>query len=125
MSAENSKGANQAGTVIAIVADIMAVILGLWILMYVLDANGGNDVVLVEDLAGPVEAGVGIAQVLDGLEDVQGAVGLAQRPEGQGEFGGLAAGHPGVRDHAAYAQAGDDEALPVLLDTGLGLRAGQ
>ncbi|OIJ67223.1 hypothetical protein [Streptomyces mangrovisoli] len=36
---------NEAGTVIAIVADIMALILGLWILMYLLDANRANDFV--------------------------------------------------------------------------------
>ncbi|WP_371659603.1 hypothetical protein [Streptomyces sp. NBC_00280] len=41
------RGNNQAGTVIAIVADIMAVILGLWILMYLLDANRANDFVQV------------------------------------------------------------------------------
>ena len=39
------RGTNQAGTVIAIVADIMALILGLWILMYLLDANRANDFV--------------------------------------------------------------------------------
>lgn len=38
-------GSNQAGRVIAIVADIMAFILGLWILMYLFDANGTNDFV--------------------------------------------------------------------------------
>ncbi|MFF0202747.1 hypothetical protein [Streptomyces sp. NPDC005017] len=37
--------ANQAGRVIAIVADIMAFILGLWILMYLLDANPSNSFV--------------------------------------------------------------------------------
>lgn len=37
---------------IALVADIMAVILGLWILMYLLDANRANDLVqLVHDVA--------------------------------------------------------------------------
>jgi hypothetical protein len=45
-------GANQAGTVIAIVADIMALILGLWILMYLLDANRANSLVqFVHDAA--------------------------------------------------------------------------
>lgn len=44
-SRTRSNGANQAGTVIAVVADIMALILGLWILMYLLDANQGNDFV--------------------------------------------------------------------------------
>ncbi|MFE1440782.1 hypothetical protein [Streptomyces sp. NPDC058739] len=37
--------ANQAGRVIAIVADVMAFILGLWILMYLLDANPSNSFV--------------------------------------------------------------------------------
>ncbi|MFI7410063.1 hypothetical protein ACIBU0_15505 [Streptomyces sp. NPDC049627] len=45
MSPRYRNGANQAGTVIAIVADIMALILGLWILMYLLDANRANDFV--------------------------------------------------------------------------------
>ncbi|MEU6577371.1 hypothetical protein [Streptomyces sp. NPDC046805] len=40
-----SLGTNQAGRVIAVVADVMAVILGLWILMYLLDANRANDFV--------------------------------------------------------------------------------
>jgi hypothetical protein len=35
------------GTVIAVVADALAVILGLWIVMYLLDANRGNDLVQV------------------------------------------------------------------------------
>ncbi|MGW1542635.1 hypothetical protein ACWCPM_20765 [Streptomyces sp. NPDC002309] len=43
---------NQAGRIIAVVADIMAFILGLWILMYLLDANPGNDFVqFVHDAA--------------------------------------------------------------------------
>ncbi|GAB3006741.1 hypothetical protein GCM10023080_085670 [Streptomyces pseudoechinosporeus] len=43
---------NQAGRVIAIVADIMALILGLWILMYLLDANRANDFVqFIQDAA--------------------------------------------------------------------------
>ncbi|GLW50722.1 hypothetical protein Stsp02_63830 [Streptomyces sp. NBRC 14336] len=42
MSPRYRNGTNQAGTVIAAVADIMAFILGLWILMYLLDANRGN-----------------------------------------------------------------------------------
>ncbi|WP_037669649.1 hypothetical protein [Streptomyces griseus] len=45
MSPRYRNGANQAGTVIAVVADVMAVILGLWILMYLLDANRANDFV--------------------------------------------------------------------------------
>ncbi|MDO0932717.1 hypothetical protein QQY66_13820 [Streptomyces sp. DG2A-72] len=40
-----TSGSNQAGRVIALVADVMAAILGLWILMYLLDANGANDFV--------------------------------------------------------------------------------
>ncbi|MGW2930437.1 hypothetical protein ACWDA7_00865 [Streptomyces sp. NPDC001156] len=52
MSPRYRNGANQAGTVIAIVADVMAFILGLWILMYVLDANRTNDLVqFVHDAA--------------------------------------------------------------------------
>ncbi|GGS94697.1 hypothetical protein [Streptomyces chromofuscus] len=52
MSPRYRNGANQAGTVIAIVADIMAFILGLWILMYLLDANPGNALVqFVHDAA--------------------------------------------------------------------------
>ena len=45
-------GTNQAGRVIAVVADVMAFILGLWILMYLLDANRGNYLVeFVHDTA--------------------------------------------------------------------------
>jgi fumarate reductase subunit D len=52
MSPRYRNGSNQAGTVIAIVADVMAVILGLWILMYLLDANRANDLVqFVHDAA--------------------------------------------------------------------------
>ncbi|WP_155055561.1 hypothetical protein [Streptomyces blattellae] len=47
-----SRGSNQAATVIAIVANTMAGILGLWILMYLLDANRANDLVqFVHDTA--------------------------------------------------------------------------
>lgn len=43
---------NQAAKIVAIVADVMAGILGLWILMSLLDANQGNDLVrVVEDAA--------------------------------------------------------------------------
>ncbi|MDH6697946.1 hypothetical protein, partial [Streptomyces sp. MAA16] len=45
MSYRNRSGSNSAGTVIAVVADVMAVIIGLWILMYLLDANRANDLV--------------------------------------------------------------------------------
>ncbi|MBV2353730.1 hypothetical protein KUM39_05040 [Streptomyces sp. J2-1] len=45
-------GSNQAGRVIAVVADIMALILGLWIVMYLLDANRANSLVqFVHDAA--------------------------------------------------------------------------
>ncbi|MFH9015153.1 hypothetical protein ACH4C6_27730 [Streptomyces sp. NPDC017943] len=39
------RSGSSAGTAIAVVADIMALILGLWILMYLLDANQGNSFV--------------------------------------------------------------------------------
>jgi hypothetical protein len=45
-------GGNEAAAFIRLVADIMAIILGLWILMYVLDANRANDLVsFVRDAA--------------------------------------------------------------------------
>ncbi|GAA2442237.1 hypothetical protein [Streptomyces macrosporus] len=45
-------GGNQAAAVIRVVADIVAAVIGLWILLYVLDANRGNDlVVFVQDSA--------------------------------------------------------------------------
>ncbi|WP_394434656.1 hypothetical protein [Streptomyces sp. SGAir0957] len=40
----NRRGSS-AGRVVMIIADILAVILVLWILMYLLDANRGNDLV--------------------------------------------------------------------------------
>ncbi|MGW1123728.1 hypothetical protein [Streptomyces sp. NPDC002526] len=41
-----------AARVIALVADVMAFIIGLWILMYLLDANRGNELVeFVRDTA--------------------------------------------------------------------------
>lgn len=44
--------ATHAGRIIAVVADVMALILGLWILMYLLDANPANDFVqFVHDVA--------------------------------------------------------------------------
>ncbi|MGW2564008.1 hypothetical protein ACWCXB_33270 [Streptomyces sp. NPDC001514] len=53
MSFRQRSGSHQAATVITVVADVMAVILGLWILMYVLDANRANDLVMfVQDVAG-------------------------------------------------------------------------
>ncbi|GGJ11878.1 hypothetical protein [Streptomyces brasiliensis] len=52
MSPRYRNGTNQAGTVVAIVADVMAFVLGLWIAMYLLDANRANDLVqFVHDVA--------------------------------------------------------------------------
>ncbi|MGX1884652.1 hypothetical protein [Streptomyces sp. NPDC055287] len=52
MSPRHRSGSNQAATVIVVIADIMAVIIGLWILMYLLDANRANDLVnFVQDAA--------------------------------------------------------------------------
>lgn len=52
MSPRYRSGSTSAGTVIAVIADVMAVILGLWILMYLLDANRANDLVrFVHDAA--------------------------------------------------------------------------
>ncbi|MGW7368699.1 hypothetical protein ACWGI8_36045 [Streptomyces sp. NPDC054841] len=52
MSFRQRSGSHQAATIITVVADVMAVILGLWILMYVLDANRANDLVsFVQDVA--------------------------------------------------------------------------
>jgi hypothetical protein len=45
MSPRYRNGTNQAGTVVAIAADIVAVILGLWILMDQFDANPANSLV--------------------------------------------------------------------------------
>ncbi|MBO1333153.1 hypothetical protein [Streptomyces sp. VRA16 Mangrove soil] len=39
------RGTNEAARVVMVVADVLALILGLWILMYLLDANRGNDLV--------------------------------------------------------------------------------
>lgn len=38
-------GANGAAVAVRTIADVMAVILGLWIVMYLLDANRANDLV--------------------------------------------------------------------------------
>lgn len=52
MSLSRRNGTLQAAKVITIVADVMAVILGLWILMYLLAANRANDLVsFVQDTA--------------------------------------------------------------------------
>lgn len=45
-------GAGQAAIAVRLIADIAAGIIGLWILLYLLDANGANDlVVLLHDCA--------------------------------------------------------------------------
>ncbi|MZD09700.1 hypothetical protein GTW43_32155 [Streptomyces sp. SID5785] len=41
----STRRSTSAARAIVIVADVMALILGLWILMYLLDANRGNDLV--------------------------------------------------------------------------------
>jgi hypothetical protein len=52
MTDSRRSGLSQAGVVVQLVADIVAAIIGLWILLYVLDANPGNDlVVVVKDAA--------------------------------------------------------------------------
>jgi hypothetical protein len=52
MSPRTRSGSTSAGTAVAVIADIMAFILGLWILMYLLDANRANDLVrFVHDAA--------------------------------------------------------------------------
>lgn len=40
-----TRSGSSAGTAVAVVADIMAGVLGLWILMYLLEANRANDLV--------------------------------------------------------------------------------
>ncbi|MFE2289672.1 hypothetical protein [Streptomyces sp. NPDC059452] len=45
MSPRTSSGSSTAARIIAAVADILAFIIILWILMYLLDANRGNDFV--------------------------------------------------------------------------------
>ncbi|WP_419994553.1 hypothetical protein [Streptomyces boninensis] len=45
-------GGNPAAIAIAVIADIAALVIGLWILMYVLDANQGNSLVdFIQDSA--------------------------------------------------------------------------
>lgn len=52
MSSRYRSSAAPAGTVIAVVADVMAFFLLLWIVMYLLDANRGNELVqFVQDVA--------------------------------------------------------------------------
>ncbi|MFH9263815.1 hypothetical protein [Streptomyces sp. NPDC017546] len=43
--AVSSSGSSSAARVIAVVADVLAFVIILWILMYLLDANRGNDFV--------------------------------------------------------------------------------
>ncbi|MFH9293513.1 hypothetical protein [Streptomyces sp. NPDC017520] len=45
MSPRTRSGSSSAARVIAVVADILAFVIILWILMYLLDANRGNDFV--------------------------------------------------------------------------------
>ncbi|WP_327175522.1 hypothetical protein OG599_09520 [Streptomyces sp. NBC_01335] len=52
MSYRRGSGSSTAGRAIAVVADVMAFIIILWILMYLLDANRGNELVqFVQDSA--------------------------------------------------------------------------
>ncbi|MEV0264024.1 hypothetical protein AB0I49_22165 [Streptomyces sp. NPDC050617] len=52
MSKRLRQGSNGAATAVIVVADVTALILGLWILFYVLDANRANDLVgFVHDAA--------------------------------------------------------------------------
>ncbi|MFE0136661.1 hypothetical protein ACFWY6_34625 [Streptomyces sp. NPDC059037] len=52
MSGRRAQATGQAAKIIAVVADVMGVVLGLWILMYLLDANRANDLVqFVHDVA--------------------------------------------------------------------------
>ncbi|MET9803980.1 hypothetical protein [Streptomyces sp. NPDC006368] len=52
MSPRHRNGSNRAATAVAVVADILAAVIGLWILMYLLDANRANDLVqFVQDAA--------------------------------------------------------------------------
>ncbi|MGP9021068.1 hypothetical protein ACT1U9_22070 [Streptomyces sp. BR1] len=45
MSPRHYSGTNEAARVVIVIADVMAFIIGLWILMYLLDANRANDLV--------------------------------------------------------------------------------
>ncbi|MGW1226884.1 hypothetical protein [Streptomyces sp. NPDC001478] len=45
MSYRRGNGSGTAARVIVAVADVMAFIIGVWILMYLLDANPGNELV--------------------------------------------------------------------------------
>ncbi|HET6859466.1 MAG TPA: hypothetical protein VFH94_20560 [Streptomyces sp.] len=51
-SRTRTRSGNPVATIIQVVADVMAFILGLWIVMYLLDANRANDLVeFVHDAA--------------------------------------------------------------------------
>ncbi|MFB7467194.1 hypothetical protein [Streptomyces sp. NPDC056224] len=41
----HARGSNQAGRAVALVADVLAFVIVLWILLYLLDANRGNELV--------------------------------------------------------------------------------
>ncbi|MER8001742.1 hypothetical protein [Streptomyces sp. NPDC095613] len=45
MSSRHRSGSGSVATAVVVVTDVMALILGLWILMYLLDANRGNELV--------------------------------------------------------------------------------
>jgi len=52
MQPRQRNGSNRAARIVAGVADLMAIVLGLWIVMYLLDANRANDLVsFVQDTA--------------------------------------------------------------------------
>ncbi|MFI6081069.1 hypothetical protein ACIBBB_08825 [Streptomyces sp. NPDC051217] len=52
MASRQRSGSSAAATVLIVIADVMAFILGLWILMYLLDANRANDLVnFIQDAA--------------------------------------------------------------------------
>ncbi|WP_030910100.1 hypothetical protein [Streptomyces sp. NRRL F-5126] len=52
MATHTRSGNRSAATVIIVIADIMALILGLWIVMYLLDANRANALVsFIQDAA--------------------------------------------------------------------------
>ncbi|MET4922703.1 hypothetical protein P3L51_10135 [Streptomyces sp. PSRA5] len=52
MASRQRSGSSAAATILIVIADVMAFILGLWILMYLLDANRANDLVnFIQDAA--------------------------------------------------------------------------
>ncbi|MEU0526556.1 hypothetical protein [Streptomyces niveus] len=52
MATRQRSGSSAAATILIVIADVMAFILGLWILMYLLDANRANDLVsFIQDAA--------------------------------------------------------------------------